>query len=218
LGKLRAPPRRAALALLLLLAGAWVALHPQRFVALWLTPDQQGRIWFDLGNYERAERAFEDPRWRGISAYAAGNFTTAARYFGQYQDAESLLGRANALAHAREYIPARRAYLELQARYPDHPAPPVNLPIVEKLIEANQRMSESQQGEAGDMSAEQDEGPRSSEGDERLVLLEREQLGAEDLLRDPALTDMWLRQVQRDPSEFLANKFYLQLERGDTNP
>lgn len=201
-----------------LLAALWIALYPDRFLDLWLTPDQQGRLWFEVGEYGKAERAFEDPRWRGVSAYAAQDFETAARYFGQYQDAESLLDRANALAHARQYIPARRAYRELQERYPDHPAPAVNLPIVERLIEENQRLSESQQGEIGDMNAEQDEGPESSEGDERPVLLEREQLAADDLLRDPGLTQMWLRQVQRDPSEFLSNKFYLQLERDEAGP
>ena len=31
-------------------------------------------------------------------------------------------------------------------------------------------------------------------------------------MEDPALTEMWLRQVQRDPGEFLATKFYMQLQ------
>ena len=43
--------------------------------------------------------------------------------------------------------------------------------------------------------------------------MELEQLSADQLLQDPGLTEMWLRQIQRDPSEFLATKFYLQLEQ-----
>ncbi len=204
------PARLAALVI------AWYAAHPRDFAALWLTPDQQGRLWFELGDYERAARSFDNPRWRGIAAYAAEDFATAAMYFGQYQDAESLLARANALAHAREYLPARAAYLDLQGRHPEHAAPSVNIPIIQNLIDENRRLSESQLAEMGDMSSEQDEGPRSSEGDERTAMLEREQLEAAELLQDPALTEMWLRQVQRDPSEFLSNKFYLQLEREAT--
>src|SRR5262245_54444609 len=60
---------------------AWVALllvatqaspasaqeHPHRFADLWLTPDQQGRMAFDRGDYTTAAQRFADPMWRGIS-------------------------------------------------------------------------------------------------------------------------------------------------------
>lgn len=202
--------------LILLMVAAvlvWAALQPRAFLGLWLTPDQQGQLWFYAGDYERAARSFDNPRWKGMSLYAAQDFAGAALYFSQYQDASSLLARANALAHGREYLDAKAAYLELQERFPQHPAPGVNLPIVQTLIDDNQRLSESQASEPGDMSSEQDEGPRSSEGDDRVSMIEREQFSADELLQDPALTDMWLRQVQRNPSEFLSTKFYLQLER-----
>ena len=39
------------------------------------------------------------------------------------------------------------------------------------------------------------------------------QLSAEDILQDPATADMWLRGVQQDPSDFLAIKFSMQLQR-----
>jgi Ca-activated chloride channel family protein len=213
----RLRPRRWGLLLLLLFA-AWGATNPSAFLALWLTPDQQGRLWFERGDYRRAARIYDDPRWRAISLYAAQDFDNAAQAFSQYQDSASLLARGNALAHAREYLDARAAYLELQARYPEHPAPAVNLPIIQALIDANRQLSESQTSEAGDLASEQDEGPRSSEGDERVSLLEREQYSAEELRQDPALTAMWLRQVQRNPAEFLSTKFYQQLEKREGRP
>lgn len=199
-----------------LLLALWGILSPRTLVGLWLTPDQQGRLWFEYGDYARAARSFDDPRWRGMSLYAAQEFEAAAQYFSQYQDAQTLLAQANALAHAREYLDARRVYRDLQRRYPQDTAAWVNLPIIQRLIDANRELSESQQAEAGDMSSEQQTGPRSSEGDERLSLLEREQLSAEDLLQDPALTQMWLRQVQRNPAEFLSTKFYMQLEQQES--
>ncbi len=208
------PSRRRRLRLALVLtAVVWIVASPQAFVDLWLTPDQQGSLWFRFGDYERASRAFEDPRWRGFSLYAGQDFATAERYFSQYQDAESLLARANALAHQRDYVPAKRAYEELASRFPDHPAPAVNLPIVKALIEANQQLSESQLSENGEAERKPQEGAESSEGDERQLTMELEQYSADQLLQDPGLTEMWLRQIQRDPAEFLATKFYLQLEQ-----
>jgi Ca-activated chloride channel family protein len=198
--------RRRAYAVLLASAVLWAALNPQRFVDLWLTPDQQGWLLFQSQRYERAARHFSDPRWRGTALYAAQDFGAAAQYFSQYQDADALLARGNALAHAREYLPARAIYEELARRLPEHPAPAVNLPIVQALIDANRELSESQVAEMGDMRSDNDEGPQSSEGDERESFVERKQLRAEQLLEDPALTQMWLRQVQRDPGEFLAGK------------
>lgn len=205
--------RRALLLLCLVALCAWALAYPQRFIGLWLTPDQQGWLLYERQNYSAAARQFSDPRWRGMSLYAAQDFDAAAQYFSQYQDAESLLARGNALAHAREYLPARAVYEELARRYPEHPAPATNLPIIQALIDANREMSQSQTGEAGDMTASSDEGPQSSEGDERPNFIERKQLTAVQLLEDPALTAMWLRQVQRDPSEFLSTKFYMQLQQ-----
>ena len=206
--------RRFRLALLLAAFG-WIIAAPDSFVSLWLTPDQQGRLWFQLGDYERASRTFEDPRWRGFSLYAGQDFSKAERYFSQYQDAESLLARANALAHQRNYAAAKQAYEELVNRYPDHPAPAVNLPVIEALIEATQGMSESEGSEKGNRNSKPGDGSAPSEGDEQQPNVELEQYSADQLLQDPGLTEMWLRQIQRDPSEFLVTKFYLELEHNE---
>ena len=202
---------------LVLIALAWIVAAPQAFVNLWLTPDQQGRIWFQLGDYERASRTFEDPRWKGFSLYAGQDFATAERYFSQYQDAESLLARANALAHQRDYTAAKKAYEELARRFPDHPAPAVNLPVIEALIEATQGLSESKGSEKGGRNSKPGDGSESSGGDEQQGTTELEQYSAEQLLQDPGLTEMWLRQIQRDPSEFLVTKFYLQLQQDEAD-
>jgi len=191
----------------------WIVADPQAFVNLWLTPDQQGRLWFQLGDYERASRTFENPRWRGFSLYAGQDFGTAEAYFSQYQDADSLLARANALAHQRFYADAKRGYEELASSYPDHPAPAVNLPIIEALIEADKQTSESKVSEKGNRNAKPGKGSDSSEGKEGQDAMELDQYSADQLLQDPGLTEMWLQQIQRDPSEFLVTKFYLQLEQ-----
>ena len=196
-----------------LVALIWAVANPKAFMNLWLTPDQQGRLWFQLGDYERASRAFEDPHWRGFSLYAAQDFATAESYFSQFQDADSLLLRANALAHQMDYTAAKQAYEDLASRYPDHPAATVNLKVVEALIEADKKMSDRKANDNGEPDRKSRQSAGSSEGDEQQRSMELEQYSAEQLLQDPGLTEMWLRQIQRDPSEFLVTKFYLQLEQ-----
>ena len=223
---------RAVLACALLVLLFLALSDPRGFVGLWLTPDQQGWLAYRRGDYEAAARYFSDPRWRGMALYAAQDFEAAGQYFSQYADAEGLLARGNALAHRREYLAAREIYRELARRYPAHPAPAVNLPLVQALIDANRELSESQVAEAGDLASEREEGPRSSEGGEQPNFVEREQLcvgqvclvrrleqlTAQQLLEDPELRATWLRQVRRDPAEFLATKFHRQLERAEASP
>ena len=201
---------------LVLTAIAWSVAYPAAFMNLWLTPDQQGRLWFQRGDYEGASRAFEDPRWRGFSLYASEDFATAERYFSQYQDAESLLARANALAHQGDYPAALKGFEELAEDYPDHPASAVNIPIMQALIEATEGRDVNQDKESDDSGKKPGQGSESSDGgggEERAG--ELEQYSADQLLQDPSLTEMWLRQIQRDPSEFITTKFYLQLEQNE---
>ena len=201
--------------ILLLSLAIWAALYPQRFIQLWLTPDQQGQILFDLDYYPQAAQKFQNSLWKGVSFYAAEEFETAATLFSQYPDVNGLLARANALAHSRNYINAVQVYKQLLDIDKENFAAIHNSSIVQALIDGNQSMSESQQGEAGEMFVDDESGPKSSEGDERMVFdaTPKEQLTADQLLQDPALTEMWMRQVQKDPTQFLKIKFYMQLEQ-----
>jgi len=207
--------RRRWRLVLVLAAIGWSIAFPSAFVDLWLTPNQQGRLWFQRGDYDRASRAFEDPRWRGFSLYAGEDFATAERYFSQYQDAESLLARANALAHEGDYPTALKGFEELASSYPDHPAPAVNIPIMQALIEATKGAEGNGDKESGESGKKPGEGSESSDGSGEKGAGELEQYSAEQLLQDPGLTEMWLRQIQRDPSEFITTKFYLQLEQNE---
>ncbi len=201
---------------LVLAVGVWIVAFPAAFLNLWLTPDQQGRLWFQLGDYERASRTFEDPRWKGFSLYAGEDFETAAQYFSQYQDAESLLARANALAQQAYYTEAKKGFEELAKSYPDHPAPAVNIPIMEAIIEASKGVGENRD-ESGESGKKPGQGSESSDGSGKQGSGGLDQYSADQLLQDPSLTEMWLRQIQRDPSEFLTTKFYLQIEENEEN-
>ena len=82
-------------------------------------------------------------------------------------------------------------------------------------------MSASQKAEESDSSNELgDDEPQTADGAERVDFVEREvqQLSAEDVLLDEQMNELWMRQVQKDPSRFLGVKFYMQLQRQEYSP
>lgn len=186
------------------------------FADLWLTPDQQGRLLMARGDYTGAAARFRSPQWKALAYYYAGDFMRAAEYFSRSDSDDALFNQANARAHARDYLRALRCYDRLLARSPDYPGASANRARVQALVDEIERLSESQQAEMGEDTTDLQEGdPRAAEGTDETVWREREQeqLNADQVLADEALRDMWLRGVQRDPADFLAAKFGMQLQR-----
>lgn len=185
---------------------------PQSFLDLWMTRDQQGQLLFYRGKYDEASQRFISTRWQAYSFYGAEQFDSAALLFSQYSDVDNLLAHANALAHASRYIEARDAYLMLLQQHPEFLAAKKNLSIVQGIIDDINRMSESQKPE-GNSQALEDEPVRADGADKQEARVQEvEQLTSDQLLLDPELNEMWMRQVQKDPARFLALKFQAQLD------
>ena len=190
------------------------------FADLWMTDDQQGRLLMQMGRYREAAGRFANPMWKGMAYYYAEEFMLAAEYFSRTDSDDALFNEANARAHARDYVRAANRYDRLLARNPDYPGAVGNRQRVQDLIDEINRLSESQQQEAG-VSGEDKElggddaipaqGADEISGEQGGIT----QLSAEDILQDPATADMWLRSVQQDPSNFLAIKFSMQLQRAE---
>lgn len=188
------------------------------FADLWLTPDQQGRLLMQRGRYREAGRHFEDPVWKGLAYYYAEEFMLAAEYFSRSDSDDALFNEANARAHARDYVRAVNRYDRLLARTPDYPGAARNRQRVQDLIDEINRLSESQQQEPGVSGEDKELGSDDAvpaEGAEELTWEKAEiiQYSAEEILQEPATAEMWLRGVQQDPSDFLAIKFSMQLQR-----
>ncbi len=190
----------------------------QWFADQWLTGDQQGRLLMQLGRYPEAAARFEDPMWKGLAYYYAEDFMRAAEYFARRDSDDALFNEANARAHARDYLRAANRYDRLLSRTPDYPGAAANRARVQALIDEINRLSESQQQEAGVGSEEKQlsgDDAIPAEGAEDLTWeqVAKVQFTAEEILQDPATSEMWLRGVQQDPSRFLAIKFAMQLQR-----
>ncbi len=193
------------------------------FANLWLTPDQQGRILLQRGEYREAAQRFKHPTWRAVAHYYSEEFMLAAEYFSRTDNDDALFNEANARAQGRDYVRARSRYDRLLARSPSYPGAKPNRDKVQELIEETNRLSESQQEEAGvsgeDKEMGSDEAIPADGADE--INFEKSQLtqfSAEEILQDPATREMWLRGVQQNPADFLAVKFDMQLRARENIP
>ncbi|MDE0930581.1 MAG: VWA domain-containing protein, partial [Halioglobus sp.] len=119
------------------------------FADLWLTGDQQGRLLLQLGRYTQAAARFNDLMWKGIAYYYNEDFMLAAEYFSRQDSDDALFNEANARAQGRDYVRAVRRYDRLLARNPDYPDATANRSQVRAIIEEIDRLSASQQQEAG---------------------------------------------------------------------
>jgi Ca-activated chloride channel family protein len=200
-----------------------VAPALQWFTDLWLTGDQQGRLLMQSGRHAEAATRFTDPMWKGMAYYYDEDFMLAAEYFSRSDSDDALFNEANARAQARDYVRAVHRYDRLLSRNAEYPGAATNRARVQAIIDEINRISESQQAEPGVSGEEKELGGDDAipaQGAEETVWQRADitQLSAEDILQDPATSDMWLRGVQQDPSNFLAIKFAMQLQARAPRP
>jgi Ca-activated chloride channel family protein len=181
------------------------AADASRFRDLWLTPDQQGRIAFDQGDYAAAKELFADPMWRGVAAYRAYDFLAAAESFRKIEGPAGRFALGNAEAQNHAYEKAIKAYDEVLAAEPGNSAAKHNKAIVEAALEAQEEKSRKQEkGEAPpDLKADETRVDPSQKGGKRI------QVQAEDLTT-PGAAEAWMREVQTSPADFLKQKFSIQ--------
>jgi len=190
----------------------------QWFADVWLTGDQQGRLLMEGGDYRTAASHFDSTMWKGLAYYYAEDFMLAAEYFSRSDSDDALFNEANSRAHARDYVRAVNRYDRLLARNPEYPGALQNRERVQAIIDEINRLSESQQQEQGVSGEDKELGSDDAipaQGAEEITWEQADTvtLSAEDILQDPETAEMWMRSVQQDPSNFLAIKFGMQLQR-----
>jgi len=172
---------------------------------LWLTPDQQGRLAFDRGDYASAKKLFADPMWRGIAAYRAYDFLAAAESFRKIEGPAGRFALGNAEAQNHAFEKAIKAYDEVLSLQPDNTAAKHNKAIVEAALAAQEEKRRKQEKEEAPPDEKADEmrvDPRQKGG-------KRIQVQADDLTT-PGAAEAWMREVQTSPASFLKQKFSIQ--------
>ncbi|UVL54847.1 tetratricopeptide repeat protein [Pseudomonas sp. B21-035] len=108
------------------------------FNDLWLRPDQQGQRLLEQQRPAEAARHFEDPQWKGLALYEAGDYNGAARQFAQGNRAADHYNRGNALARSGELEAAVDAYEQALERQPELQPALANKALVEQLLQQRQ--------------------------------------------------------------------------------
>lgn len=121
-------------------------VHAFEWQDLWRTHDQQARRALADGQAGEAAELFEDPAWRGVAAYRAGNYRESAAAFSGREDADGLYNLGNALAKQGELEAALAAYERALEIDPDDEDTSWNRDLVKKLLEQQQQAGNGQEG------------------------------------------------------------------------
>jgi Ca-activated chloride channel family protein len=170
-----------------------------RFADLWLTADQQGRYYFDRGDFVTAAERFHDPMWKGVAFYRAGKYEDAFEAFSRVDTPESYFNQGNALAKLGRFPAAVASYREALERRPDWPEARANLALVLALIPPKPPKEESE--EAPNLKPDEitfdDKGKKGKKA-------------AADVRKQTA--DMWMRNIQTSPHDLLRRKFEIEAQ------
>lgn len=109
-----------------------------------LRPDQQGQRLLEQNRPASAARHFQDPQWRGMALYQAGDYAGAAEAFSQGDTAAAHYNRGNALARSGELEAALDAYEQALERQPDLQAALDNQALVQQLLQQREAKAEEQ--------------------------------------------------------------------------
>jgi Ca-activated chloride channel family protein len=171
------------------------------FVDLWLTPDQQGRLAFEQGDFEGAADHFRNPMWKGAALYRAGRFQDALDAFAAVDTAESWYNQANTLLHLGKFEEAVTAYQKAIEKRKDWPEAQADLIIAERLLKEQQDKEQEQQQQDPNLKPDSvqfdDKGKQGKEG--QVSIAEQ-------------TSEMWMKNIQASPADLMARKFALEAQ------
>lgn len=128
---------------------------------LWQRPDQRGQQLLEQGDAAGAAKTFEDPEWRAIAHFQAGNFDAAQKVLNPLSTSRTHYNRGNALAKSGQLEAAIEAYAQALEIDPEHEDAAFNKALVEELLKQQQEQQQEQQQQqqnqdAGEQNQDQD--------------------------------------------------------------
>lgn len=179
---------------------AAASLDAFHLIDLFLTPDQQGRWHFEHKEYAEAAAHFQDPMWKGLAYSRAGQHQAALGEFARLDTPDAYFEMGNSYARLRHYPEAIKAYdLALEGR-PAFPQAVANRKLILSLIPKEKK--EDQSEDAPDLK------PDDIKFDNKSNKGKDTQITAKQLRKMSA--DMWMRNLQTSPADFLRQKFRIQ--------
>ncbi|WP_261817548.1 tetratricopeptide repeat protein [Vibrio gallicus] len=177
---------------LLIVGCGWWFVAPQSFVSAWLSHNQQAQIHFNAGEYDSAQRLYDDPQWQAHSAYLAGDFASAASILETRQDLHSQFLLANVYAYSGQLQQAQELYQQLQSVDKYKAVATQNIEVIKAAIEQIKNAPPQKQESEKVI-------------DDRNIVGEESEQEADNKIQ---ISDtVWLKQVRQNPSKFLRQKF-----------
>jgi len=196
--------RWSSMVLLIALLGiAEPAAAEFRWMDLFLTADQQGRHYFEKGDFETAAERFADPMWKGISLYRGGDYSSAVDQFALVDSADGDFYLGNCYARMGDYPAAAASYDDALKRREEFPEAVANRELVTALIPKPDDGEREQQGDphyTPDEIQFDEKGKQGKEGEVERAAFTEEQMA-----------ELWMRNIQTSPADFLRRKFALQV-------
>ena len=118
--------------------------HAFSWENMWERSDQQAMKALEQNDPKKAATLFEQPEWKGIAQYRAGDYEKAEKAFSESDSPEGHYNRGNALAKLGKYQEAMASYQAALAQRPEHEDARHNFDLLKKLMEDQQ--SQSSQG------------------------------------------------------------------------
>ncbi|EJT01968.1 VWA domain-containing protein [Rhizobium sp. CCGE 510] len=170
---------------------------------MWLTPDQQGRLAFERGDYASAADLFRDPMWKGVALYRAGRIKEAAESFAVPTTPEAQFDRGNALLRLENFEDAITAYENSLRARPDWAEADANLAIAKRLLKQQQDDEDQPQepNEKPDDVRFDDKGKKGKAGEVNVA---------------EQTSEMWVKNIVVSPADLMARKF--AIEAGGRSP
>ncbi|GJL56124.1 MAG: hypothetical protein NPIRA02_32560 [Nitrospirales bacterium] len=109
----------------------------------WFRPDQRGVQAMKQKDPQKAATLFEDPSWKGVANYRAGNFEEAVESFSQDNSPDGHFNRGNALARAGRLQEALEAYQTALQQAPSHQDAQHNHALIEELLKEQEDQKDS---------------------------------------------------------------------------
>lgn len=138
--------------------------------SLWFRPDQQGIRALERDAPEEAAALFQDPGWKGLAHYRAGNYQEAEEAFSTVNTPEGHYNRGNALANLGRYEEALASYQAALTQQPDHADARHNKEVIEQLLAKQappkQEGQQSSQSESSSSKQENEGDDAGAEGGE----------------------------------------------------
>lgn len=174
---------------------------------LWLTPDQQGRYYFETLDYRTAAQRFRSPLWKGVSCYRSGDFDAAVAQFAMVETAQGYFNLGNAYAHLGKLEQAAASFEAALQRQPADKEARENLALVRTLLDAQAAKKKEESPEGDEPTFDPDAITVDEKGKEGKV----GEVGQKSL-SDEQIQDLWMRRLQTTPSDFLRLKFAIQAQ------